>query len=81
MAHKKSGGSLVQHKGRPGKRLGLKATGGQKVKAGQIIVRQRGTTIKPGINVEKGRDFTLYATKPGKVIFKKLYGRQLVSVE
>ena len=55
--------------------------GGQIVKSGQIIVRQRGTKFHPGEGVKLGRDFTLFALREGKVSFKKKQGRQLVAVE
>lgn len=81
MAKKKAKGSTTQHKSRPGKRLGVKIGGGQKIKTGQIILRQRGTRVKAGKGVGMGRDFTLYALKNGAVVFKKLYSQQIVAVE
>ena len=80
MAKKKAGGTLTQHQNRPGPRLGIKIYGGQKIKTGQIILKQRGTKVKPGEGVGVGRDNTLYALKNGQVIFKKHYGYQLVGV-
>ena len=72
MAHKKGGGS--SHNGRDsiGKRLGVKKFDGQWVKSGNILVRQRGTTIHPGKNVGTGRDFTLFAMIDGVVKFERL---------
>lgn len=69
MAHKK--GQSSSHNGRESesKRLGLKASGGEWVSAGSILVRQRGTPFKPGLNVGRGRDDTLFAKKDGKVLF------------
>jgi large subunit ribosomal protein L27 len=81
MAKTKAGGKTRQKTTRPGKRLGVKIFGGQIVKPGQIIVRQRGTKFHPGEGVKLGRDFTLFALKEGKVSFKKKQGKQLVAVE
>ena len=80
MAHVKSGGAARQHAQRPGKRLGVKIYGGQEVKTGQIIVRQRGAEFHSGVNTRLGRDFTLYAVAPGQVKFKKLRGVNYVDV-
>jgi large subunit ribosomal protein L27 len=81
MSHVKSGGSVRQHKQRPGKRLGLKKSGGQVVKVGQIIVRQRGSVYKPGKNVKVGRDFTVFSLINGVVEFSKKFGRTVVNVK
>ena len=67
MAHKKAGGST--RNGRESKRLGVKRFGGQQVKAGNIIIRQRGTRVHPGVNVGLGKDHTLFATADGTVQF------------
>jgi len=67
MAHKKAGGSSRNGRDSPGQRLGVKRFGGQFVKAGSIIVRQRGTSIHPGKNVGVGRDYTLFAKIDGLV--------------
>ncbi len=81
MAHTKSGGSKASQKTRRiGKRLGLKISGGQKVIAGNILVRQRGTQYHPGVNVGLGRDFTLFSLVDGIVQFSIARGRRLVSV-
>jgi len=69
VAHKKAGGKVRQGKRTAGKRLGLKVSGGAKVKVGQIILRQRGSTVKPGEGVEMGRDFTIFAKRSGAVKF------------
>ncbi|HPW17387.1 MAG TPA: 50S ribosomal protein L27 [Candidatus Aminicenantes bacterium] len=69
MASKKSGGAGKNGRDSCGKRLGVKRHGGQAVKAGSIIVRQRGTPIKPGPNVGRGQDDTLFATVAGTVRF------------
>jgi large subunit ribosomal protein L27 len=80
MAHTKSGGKTRQHSQRAGKRLGLKIFGGEKVRIGQIIVRQRGTKFHPGQGVGIGKDHTLFAVKEGTVQFKKKQGDNLVVV-
>ena len=74
MAHKKGVGSSKNGRESESKRLGVKAFGGEIVKAGNIIVRQRGTTHHPGENVGIGKDHTLFALTDGVVTFKK--GRQ-----
>ena len=70
MAHKKAGGSTRLGRDSQPKYLGVKLFGGQKTKVGSIIARQRGSKIRPGINVRIGRDDTLYAVKSGKVEFQ-----------
>jgi large subunit ribosomal protein L27 len=79
MAHKKAGGSSRNGRDSKGKRLGLKKFGGEPVVAGNIIVRQRGSTYYPGTNVGQGSDYTLFALIDGVVQFKK-GTRTLVSV-
>tara|TARA_B100001758_G_C18108824_1_gene452466 strand:- start:68 stop:319 length:252 start_codon:yes stop_codon:yes gene_type:complete len=69
MAHKKAGGSSKNGRDSESKRLGIKIYGGQSVKAGNIIVRQRGTKFHPGINVGCGKDHTLFAKANGKISF------------
>ena len=71
-AHKKGGGSTTNGRDSNAKRLGVKRSDGQFVLAGNIIVRQRGTHIHPGVNVGKGSDDTLFALKDGKVKFERL---------
>lgn len=80
MAKTKTKGKTRQQKPRPGKRLGLKIFGGQKVKPGNIIVRQRGTKFYPGVGVGMGRDFTLFALKNGEVKYKIRQGKRIVYV-
>jgi large subunit ribosomal protein L27 len=81
MAHKKGGGSTRLGRDSQAKRLGVKRYGGEKVRAGTIIVRQRGTRIKPGSNVGVGRDHTLFALIDGSVKFAwATKGRKKVSV-
>jgi large subunit ribosomal protein L27 len=67
MAHKKAGGSSRNGRDSQAKRLGVKVYGGEKVNAGQILVRQRGTVVSPGTNVGMGRDHTLFARVDGQV--------------
>ena len=67
MAHKKAGGSSRNGRDSNAKRLGVKTYGGEAANAGQILVRQRGTVVHPGVNVGMGRDHTLYARIAGKV--------------
>jgi large subunit ribosomal protein L27 len=69
MAHKKSGGSSRNGRDSAGQRLGVKKFGGEKVLAGNIIIRQRGTKFWPGVNVGLGKDHTLFATAEGAVKF------------
>nr|BBK20590.1 ribosomal protein L27 [Cryptomonas sp. SAG 977-2f] len=71
MAHKKGSGSTRNGRDSNSKRLGVKKYGGQSVVAGNILVRQRGTKFKPGINVGVGRDYTLYSLIDGQVRFEK----------
>lgn len=70
MAHKKAGGSSGNGRDSAGKRLGVKRFAGQRVSAGSILVRQRGTTFHPGENVGVGRDYTLFAKVDGVVMFE-----------
>lgn len=71
MAHKKAGGSTALGRDSHGQRLGLKLSAGQHAPAGAVIVRQRGAHFRPGKNVRRGSDDTLYAALPGVVRFKK----------
>ncbi|MDQ1239098.1 MAG: large subunit ribosomal protein [Thermodesulfobacteriota bacterium] len=71
MAHKKAGGSSRNGRDSPGQRLGVKRFAGQFVKAGNILVRQKGTVIHPGDNVGLGRDYTLFATVDGIVKYER----------
>ena len=74
MAHKKAGGSTALGRESQSKRLGVKVQDGEYAKAGSILVRQRGTVIRPGTNVKKGSDDTLFAIVPGvvKYVSKKM---------
>ena len=71
MAHKKGHGSVKNGRDSRSKRLGLKKSGGQAVIAGNIIIRQRGTKVHPGVGVGMGRDHTLFALVDGKVLFDR----------
>ncbi len=70
MAHKKAGGSSRNGRESESKRLGVKRFGGEQVRAGNIIVRQRGTRFHPGVNVGCGHDHTLFAKVDGQVLFE-----------
>lgn len=81
MAHKKGGGSTRNGRDSAGQRLGVKRFAGEQVLSGSILVRQHGTKIKPGENVGVGRDYTLFATADGQVVFDTLpNGQKKVSV-
>ena len=81
MAHKKGGGSSRNGRDSHSKRLGVKKYGGERVRSGNILVRQRGTQIHPGINVKRGRDHTLFAVVDGVVKFDYFRkGRKRVNV-
>ena len=82
MAHKKAGGSSRNGRDTAGRRLGVKKFGGENVIAGNIIIRQRGTKVKPGRNVGVGRDHTIFALIDGHVKFEtRSEGRVQVSVD
>ena len=74
MAHKKGGGSSGNGRDSHSKRLGVKKYGGEAVRTGHIIVRQRGMRIKPGVNVGLGKDYTLFAEMDGFVRFEHIRG-------
>lgn len=82
MAHKKGGGSSRNGRDSHAQRLGVKVYSGQTVRSGSILVRQKGTSIRPGRNVGLGKDYTIFATADGKVIYETISGGQKrVSVE
>lgn len=83
MATKKAGGSTRNGRDSNPKYLGVKRYGGQVVKAGEILIRQRGTAYHPGMNVGLGRDHTLFALMAGKVVFgvKGKLKKRIVSIE
>ena len=80
MAHKTGGGSTRNGRDSNSQRLGVKRYAGQFVLSGNILVRQHGTKIKPGLNVLVGKDFTLFAVADGVVMFDTVHGRKRVSV-
>lgn len=80
MAHTKAQGSVKGNRDSIAKRLGVKLYGGQKVRVGNIIARQKGTKLFPGDGVSIGRDFTLFAIKDGIVNFKNLNSKKIVEV-
>jgi large subunit ribosomal protein L27 len=81
MAHKKGASSSRNGRDSNPKFLGVKRYGGQSVKAGEILVRQRGTRFHPGLNVGRGRDDTLFALAPGAVRFGAKDGRKTVNID
>jgi large subunit ribosomal protein L27 len=80
MAHKKGMGSSRNGRDSPGQRLGIKRFAGQRVTAGSVLVRQRGTRVRPGRNVGVGRDFTLFALVDGVVAWERSKDTPRVSV-
>lgn len=80
MAHTKAGGKTRQQGNRPGKRLGMKVSSGERVKNGNVLVRQRGTVVQPGFGVKKGRDHTLYAVIAGQTSIKTRFGKKVISI-
>lgn len=80
MAHTKSQGKTNQKSNRPGQRRGVKKFGGQSIEVGQIIVRQVGSKFHSGEGTKTGKDFTIYAIRPGLVKFLKKLGKTFVSV-
>ncbi len=81
MAHVKAAGTTKGNRDSRAKRLGVKIYGGQKAIKGDIIVRQRGSKVHPGLGVNIGKDFTIYAIKNGTVKFYQRSAKKLVSVE
>jgi large subunit ribosomal protein L27 len=81
MAHKKGGGSSRNGRDSQSQRMGVKKFGGERVRSGNILVRQRGTQFQPGNNVGMGRDYTLFATTDGYVKFEYVRrGKKRISV-
>jgi len=80
MAHKKGAGSTKNGRDSASKRLGVKAYGNQTVKAGNILIRQRGLTVKPGHGASVGKDYTIFALRDGLVKFESDKGRKFISV-
>lgn len=80
MAHTKAQGAVKGNRDSRSKRLGVKIYGGQKIIAGNIIARQKGSKFFPGVGVSMGRDFTLFAIKNGVVSFRNLNGKKIVEI-
>jgi len=80
MAHKKGSGSTKNCRDSNSKRLGVKVYGNQSVKAGSIIVRQRGLTFKPGMQIGVGKDYTLFAMQDGVVQFEQIKNKKFIHV-
>jgi large subunit ribosomal protein L27 len=80
MAHKKGGGSSRNGRDSNAQRLGVKKFAGEHVLSGNILIRQRGTRIKPGMNVDVGKDDTIFATIEGVVVYDVIKGRKRVNV-
>lgn len=80
MAHKKGASSSKNGRDSNAQRLGVKRFGGQSVNAGEILVRQRGTSFHPGVNVGVGKDYTLYALAAGEVKFGERRDRKVVDI-
>jgi large subunit ribosomal protein L27 len=80
MAHKKGSGSTKNGRDSNSKRLGVKVYGNQSVKAGSIIVRQRGLTFKPGMQIGVGKDYTLFAMQDGVVQFEQIKNKKFIHV-
>jgi len=80
MAHKKGGGSVRNGRDSNGQRLGVKKYAGEHVLSGNILIRQRGTHIKPGMNVDIGKDDTIFAIIEGVVVYDVIKGRKRVNV-
>lgn len=80
MAHKTGGGSTRKNKDSISKRLGVKIYGGQKVSAGNIIIRQKGNKFFPGAGTKQGNDYTIFAITSGKIAFKKKLNKTYVYI-
>ena len=80
MAHKKGGGSSRNGRDSNAQRLGVKKYAGEHVLSGNILIRQRGTRIKPGMNVDVGKDDTIFAIIEGVVVYDVIHGRKRVNV-
>ena len=80
MAHKKGGGSSRNGRDSNAQRLGVKKYAGEHVLSGNILIRQRGTRIKPGMNVDVGKDDTIFATIEGLVVYDVVKGRKRINV-
>lgn len=81
MAHIKTGGTTKGNRDSRSKRLGVKLYGGQKAKNGNILIRQKGTKVRPGVGTKMGKDYTIYAMQEGMVKFSVQKGNKVISVE
>lgn len=81
MAHTKAGGSTKTNRDSNSKRLGVKKYGGEKVISGNIIIRQKGNHVHPGVGTKQGNDFTIYSVITGIVTFAKKRGRSVVKID
>lgn len=80
MAHKKGGGTAKTNRDSISKRLGVKKYGGEAVTPGNIIIRQKGNRVFPGVGTKEGNNYTIFAITEGKVEFKKKIGKAIVNV-
>lgn len=80
MAHKKGGSTTKKNRDSISKRLGVKKYGGEKVIAGNIIVRQKGNKFYPGVGTKQGNDYTIFAVSSGKVEFKKKLSKTIINI-
>ncbi|MBI4040205.1 50S ribosomal protein L27 [Candidatus Daviesbacteria bacterium] len=80
MAHKKAGSTAKTNRDSVSKRLGVKLYGGQAAQVGDIIIRQKGNRVFPGVGTKQGNDFTIFAQTEGKVVFGKKRGKMVVSI-
>ncbi len=80
MAHKKGGGTTKTNKDSISKRLGVKKYGGEKVKIGNILIRQKGNKVFPGVGTKQGNDYTIFAIVEGSVKFSKKLGKTLINI-
>lgn len=80
MAHKKGGGTSRNGRDSAGQRLGVKKYAGERVLSGNILIRQRGTRILPGLNVDRGKDDTIFSVIEGVVVYDVIKGRKRVNV-
>ena len=80
MSHVKAGGAVRQHHQRRGKRLGVKKFGGEQVKVGHVILKQKGAKYKAGKGVGMGHDYTIFSMIEGAVLFTKKWGKTVVNV-
>lgn len=80
MAHKKAGSTAKTNRDSISKRLGVKRYGGELVRSGNIIIRQKGNKFYPGVGTRQGNDFTIYAVTEGHVLFKSKLGKKVIDI-